>query len=115
MSILEYTQEEHERAMLEYVKEKTAESMKVGLEKGMEDALERAFAFAGAGADAIMIHSRKKEPTEIFKFVISNFKLSIKFCCSLLFNENSSIMLFNSSISLFNSCIFCLKFSTMLF
>ena len=39
------------------------------LERGMEDALERAFAFAGAGADAIMIHSRKKEPSEIFEFV----------------------------------------------
>ncbi len=39
------------------------------LEQGMEDALERAFAFAGAGADAIMIHSRKKDPTEIFEFV----------------------------------------------
>lgn len=39
------------------------------LEKGMDDALERAFAFAGAGADAIMIHSRKKDPAEIFEFV----------------------------------------------
>lgn len=39
------------------------------LEQGMEDALERAFAFVGAGADAIMIHSRKKDPAEIFKFV----------------------------------------------
>lgn len=39
------------------------------LEQGMEDALERAFAFSGAGADAIMIHSRKKDPTEIFEFV----------------------------------------------
>ena len=39
------------------------------LEKGMEDALERAFAFVDAGADAIMIHSRKKEPDEIFEFV----------------------------------------------
>lgn len=39
------------------------------LEKGMEDALERAFAFTSAGADAIMIHSRKKEPEEIFEFV----------------------------------------------
>lgn len=35
----------------------------------MEDALERAFAFVKAGADAIMIHSRKKEPDEIFEFV----------------------------------------------
>ncbi len=39
------------------------------LEQGMDDALERAFAFAEAGADAIMIHSRKKDPAEIFEFV----------------------------------------------
>ena len=39
------------------------------LERGMEDALTRAFAFTEAGADAIMIHSRKKDPTEIFAFV----------------------------------------------
>ena len=39
------------------------------LEKGMEDALERAFAFVEAGADAIMIHSRKKDPSEIQEFI----------------------------------------------
>lgn len=39
------------------------------LERGMEDALERAFAFVGAGADAIMIHSRKKDPGEICEFI----------------------------------------------
>lgn len=39
------------------------------LERGMEDALARAFAFSEAGADAIMIHSRKKDPAEIFEFV----------------------------------------------
>ena len=39
------------------------------LEKGMEDALKRAFAYTEAGADGIMIHSRKKEPDEIFGFV----------------------------------------------
>ena len=39
------------------------------LEQGMEDALKRAFAFAGAGADAIMIHSRKKDPSEIKEFI----------------------------------------------
>lgn len=38
------------------------------LERGMEDALERAFAFTSAGADGIMIHSRKKDPAEIFEF-----------------------------------------------
>jgi len=39
------------------------------LEKGMDDALKRAFAYVEAGADGIMIHSRKKEPDEIFEFV----------------------------------------------
>ncbi len=39
------------------------------LERGMNDALERAFAFTEAGADAIMIHSRKTDPSEIFEFV----------------------------------------------
>lgn len=39
------------------------------LEKGMDDALERAAAFVRAGADAIMIHSRKRDPAEIFEFV----------------------------------------------
>lgn len=39
------------------------------LEKGMDDALERAFSYVDAGADAIMIHSRKKEPDEIFEFI----------------------------------------------
>ena len=38
------------------------------LERGMEDALTRAFAFRDAGADGIMIHSRKKDPDEIFEF-----------------------------------------------
>ena len=35
----------------------------------MNDAINRAIAFGNAGADAIMIHSRKKEPTEIIEFV----------------------------------------------
>ena len=38
------------------------------LEQGMEDALKRAFAFRDAGADGIMIHSRKKEQDEILEF-----------------------------------------------
>ena len=38
------------------------------LEKGLEDALKRAYAYVAAGADGIMIHSRKKEPDEIFAF-----------------------------------------------
>ncbi|MBO4509604.1 MAG: phosphoenolpyruvate mutase [Spirochaetaceae bacterium] len=38
------------------------------LERGMDDALNRAFAFVKAGADGIMIHSRKKEPDEILEF-----------------------------------------------
>lgn len=38
------------------------------LEKGMEDALNRAFAYVNAGAAGIMIHSRKKDPGEILEF-----------------------------------------------
>ena len=38
------------------------------LEQGMDDALERARAYVGAGADGIMIHSRKKDPAEILEF-----------------------------------------------
>ena len=38
------------------------------LERGMEDALNRAFAFTAAGADGIMIHSRKQDTAEIFEF-----------------------------------------------
>ena len=38
------------------------------LERGMEDALNRAHAFVTAGADGIMIHSRKKDPAEILEF-----------------------------------------------
>jgi phosphoenolpyruvate phosphomutase len=38
------------------------------LEKGMEDALDRARAYVAAGADGVMIHSRKKMPDEILEF-----------------------------------------------
>ena len=38
------------------------------LEKGMDDALARAKAYVKAGADGIMIHSRKKDPSEILEF-----------------------------------------------
>jgi phosphoenolpyruvate phosphomutase / 2-hydroxyethylphosphonate cytidylyltransferase len=39
------------------------------LEQGMDDAVERANAYVqDGGADALMIHSRRKEPDEIFEF-----------------------------------------------
>jgi phosphoenolpyruvate phosphomutase len=38
------------------------------LEAGMQDALDRAKAYMDAGTDAIMIHSRLKNPDEIFEF-----------------------------------------------
>ena len=38
------------------------------LEQGMDDAIKRAKAYIKAGADGIMIHSRKKEPDEIIAF-----------------------------------------------
>ncbi len=40
------------------------------MERGMDDALARAFAFTKAGADGIMIHSRKKRILpKCFEFV----------------------------------------------
>jgi phosphoenolpyruvate phosphomutase len=38
------------------------------LEAGMDDAVERAIEYSLAGADGIMIHSRKKHPDEVFEF-----------------------------------------------
>ncbi len=38
------------------------------LEKGMDDAVDRAMAYIDAGTDGIMIHSRKKSPDEIIEF-----------------------------------------------
>lgn len=46
------------------------------LEAGMDDALNRANQYIDAGADAIMIHSRKKDPSEIAKFCESYNKFS---------------------------------------
>ena len=42
------------------------------LEKGMEDALMRAFAYVQAGADGIMIHSRKKTQMKSLSFVTNS-------------------------------------------
>ena len=42
------------------------ESMILG--KGVDDALERAAAYLEAGADGVMVHSRDKDPAEVFEF-----------------------------------------------
>lgn len=46
------------------------------LEKGMDDAINRAASYIKAGADGIMIHSRKKSPDEIFEFCEKYKKLN---------------------------------------
>ena len=38
------------------------------LEKGICDAIQRCSAYVEAGADGIMIHSRRKTPDEVFEF-----------------------------------------------
>ena len=48
------------------------------LGKNLKDALKRANAYSKAGADAILIHSKEKNPSEIFKFA-KEFKKS-KYC-----------------------------------
>ena len=45
------------------------------LDKGVDDAMARAQAYLDAGADGIMIHSRRKTPDEIFDFCDSYAKL----------------------------------------
>ena len=52
------------------------ESFIVG--KGINDALKRAEIYSKAGADAILIHSKEKSPSEIFAFA-REFKKSKKF------------------------------------
>mgnify|MGYP003706125449 CR=1 FL=1 len=52
------------------------ESFIVG--KGLNDALKRAEIYSKAGADAILIHSKEKTPTEIFSFA-NKFKKSKNF------------------------------------
>ncbi len=46
------------------------------LNRGMKDAVKRAKAYINAGADGIMIHSRKRNPSEIFEFcrIYNKFK-----------------------------------------
>ena len=39
------------------------------LDKGIDDAMKRSKAYLNAGADGIMIHSRKKDSKEIFEFI----------------------------------------------
>jgi phosphoenolpyruvate phosphomutase len=53
------------------------------LDKGIHDAIERAQAYAEAGADGIMIHSRKNTPDEVFEFsrVFRNEFASIPLVC----------------------------------
>jgi phosphoenolpyruvate phosphomutase len=46
------------------------------LGKSLQDALQRAEKYSAAGADAILIHSKKSNPGEIFKFA-KMFKKSI--------------------------------------
>ena len=48
------------------------------LDKGLKDALKRAEVYSKAGADAILIHSKEKTPSEIFSFA-REFKKSKNF------------------------------------
>lgn len=46
------------------------------LRKGMKDAMERAQAYIAAGADGIMIHSKEKDPKELFEFCAFYHKIA---------------------------------------
>jgi len=68
------------------------------LEAGIEDALERATAYINAGADGIMIHSRKAEPTEVFTFA-SEFRKKHEYtplvCVPTCYNQATFLQLRN--------------------
>ena len=62
------------------------------LKRGVEDALKRAFAFIKAGADAIMIHSKNKDPEEVFyanHLIRAEFPAMQKVAISILKNHRS--------------------------
>jgi len=48
------------------------------LEKGVDDALERALAYISSGVDGIMIHCKDKDPKELFEFCIKYKNFSPK-------------------------------------
>jgi phosphoenolpyruvate phosphomutase / 2-hydroxyethylphosphonate cytidylyltransferase len=52
------------------------------LQQGMDDAVARAKAYVEAGTDAVMIHSREKDPAEILEFC-EHFSKFDKRCLSL--------------------------------
>ena len=47
------------------------------LNKSVDDAFKRAESYVGAGADGVMIHSKDKNPKEVFKFA-NKFKKNFK-------------------------------------
>ncbi|MCB0394509.1 MAG: phosphoenolpyruvate mutase [Bdellovibrionales bacterium] len=62
------------------------------LDKGMKDAVARAEAYADVGVDGIMIHSRKKEPDEVFEFakiVKKNFPSLPLVCVPTSYNKTT--------------------------
>ena len=48
------------------------------LGKSVDDALKRAEAYSAAGADAILIHSKDKNPDKIFTFSKNFSNISVK-------------------------------------
>ncbi|VWB59582.1 phosphoenolpyruvate phosphomutase [Burkholderia stagnalis] len=60
------------------------------LEKGMDDALRRAYAYSEAGADGVMIHSRRACADEVFEFARHyrrNFPTTPLVCVPTSFNS----------------------------
>lgn len=50
---------------------------------GLEEALKRSHAYADAGADAILMHSKRKEPSEIKAFLDAWNNKVILFCVNV--------------------------------
>ena len=73
------------------------------LDAGMDDAISRARAYIQAGADGIMIHSRKKDPTEILEFCkkYSDFSKKVPLVAvPSSYNEVTDIKLMESGVNI---------------
>ena len=60
------------------------------LKKGINDALKRAKSYINSGSDGIMIHSKEKDPSEVFEFAKKfrkNFKDTPLICVPTSYNN----------------------------
>jgi phosphoenolpyruvate phosphomutase / 2-hydroxyethylphosphonate cytidylyltransferase len=89
------------------------------LNKGMKDALKRAYAYVAAGADGIMIHSKSNSPKEIFEFskkFRKNFKDIPLICVPTSYNsvKESDLIKNNFNVVIYANHLFRASYPAMM-